>query len=371
MQVRYLPMALLIGLAIAIAGPAVGAEIVQPRGLIRESAVVSFGHSGQAPLKLDGVVTRPAVERRSPLVVINHGSPRNSADLVGTTPAWANAIANEFARRGSAVAVVTRRGYGSSEGRFSEGYGTCKKADFTRAGLASAADVSQIIRHFQREPYVDAGRVLVVGVSAGGLASIATASLALPGVLGALNFAGGRGSTSADFVCSPEALVDAYRTYGKSVRVPTLWIYSENDHFFGPALAHKMFAAFQEAGGMGELTIAPPFGNDGHRLIFDPTRWHGLADEFLQRLGLPNVLPKLPPPRGASEKMLQEFARYAATPNYEKAFVIGANGRFRWVSRRKTAEDAIADALGDCGAGCRPYAVDDTLAGTAERTPGQ
>ena len=42
--------------------------------------------------------------------------------------------------------------------------------------------------------------------------------------------------------------------------------------------------------------------------------------------------------------MLQEFARYAATPNYEKAFVIGANSRFTWVSGRKTSEDAVADA---------------------------
>jgi hypothetical protein len=130
-----------------------------------------------------------------------------------------------------------------------------------------------------------------------------------------------------------------------------------------------MFAAFRDAGGVGELKIAPPFGRDGHALIFDPTQWHGLADDFLLRLGLPNALPRLPPPSGVSEKMLQEFARYAATPNYEKAFVVGGNGRFTWVSRRKTADDAINDALKGCGAECRPYAIDDTLVEETERRP--
>jgi dienelactone hydrolase len=367
MQLRHLSATLLLVLAVAVPGPIASAEIVQPRGLIRESVVVPFPASGQAPLNLDGLVTRPAVEGRRPLAVINHGSPRSSADVVATTPSWANSIANEFARRGSVVAVVTRRGYGHSEGHYAEGYGTCERADYTHAGLASAADIRQIIGYFRAQPYVDANHVLVVGVSAGGFASIATASLTLPGVIGALNFAGGRGSPAADRVCSPDALVEAYRTYGKTARVPTLWIYAENDHFFGPELARRMFAAFHDAGGAGQLKIAPPFGSDGHGLIFDPTRWHGLADEFLERLEMPNALPRLPPPSGATEKMREEFARYAATPYYEKAFAVGDHGRFRWVRRRNTAEDAIADALKGCGAECRPYAVDDTLAEETER----
>jgi dienelactone hydrolase len=205
MQIRCLSAKLLLVLAVVFPGPIAGAEIVQPRGLIRESAVVPFAAPGQAPLNLDGLVTRPAVAGRSPLVVINHGSPRSSADVVGTTPGWANNIANEFARRGSAVAVVTRRGYGHSEGHYAESYGTCERADYTHARLASAADIRQIIGYFRAQPYVDADRMLVAGVSAGGFASIATASLAPPGVIGALNFAGGRGSPSADRVCSPDA----------------------------------------------------------------------------------------------------------------------------------------------------------------------
>jgi pimeloyl-ACP methyl ester carboxylesterase len=96
----------------------------------------------------------------------------------------------------------------------------------------------------QSRPDIDPTRALLLGVSAGGFASIAAASLHPAGVVGVVNFAGGRGSVSADNVCNPEDLVAAYSAYGRAVRVPSLWIYARNDLFFGPELAQRMFAAF-------------------------------------------------------------------------------------------------------------------------------
>ena len=57
------------------------------------------------------------------------------------------------------------------------------------------------------------------------------------------------------------------RKFGQQSRLPTLWVYAENDKYFGPALAKRMHSAFVSAGGAAELVIAPPFGKDGHSLL--------------------------------------------------------------------------------------------------------
>jgi hypothetical protein len=43
-----------------------------------------------------------------------------------------------------------------------------------------------------------------------------------------------------------------------------LWIYAENDSYFGPELTKRMHNAFTAAGGDAEYHLLPAFGNDGH-----------------------------------------------------------------------------------------------------------
>src|SRR5258706_10829249 len=109
------------------------------------------------------------------------------------------------------------------------------------------------------QPYVDGGRVMLIGISAGGFASITAAAQQTPGVVAVLNFAGGRGSDAPDSVCSPDVLVQAYGELGHTVRVPALLLYAQNDHFFGPALAQRFFARFTAARGT-RTVLAPPAG---------------------------------------------------------------------------------------------------------------
>jgi hypothetical protein len=63
-----------------------------------------------------------------------------------------------------------------------------------------------------------------------------------------------------------------------------LWIYSENDTYFGPALAKRMHEAYTAAGGKADLHVLPPFGSDGHFLI-DAAEgvplWEPLVSRFL------------------------------------------------------------------------------------------
>jgi dienelactone hydrolase len=370
---RRPPLASAVIAAVAIAilcGPC-AADVVQPRGLVRELISVPFMQSDGQTLSLEAIVARPAASGRFPLVLISHGSPRRIAEAKKRDLHWADWIADDFARRGWVAVTVLRRGYGHSGGAVDDGYGTCNLPNYPGAGLATAQDIVQSVRYFQKQAYVDPSRVLLVGVSAGGFGSIAAASLAPAGLVAVVNFAGGRGSTSANVVCKPDELVDAYSGFGRTVRVPSLWVYSENDHFFGPDLARRMFAAFRSSGAPAELLIAPPYEREGHSLIFGQPLWRDAVYDFLKRNRLPFVAPTLAPPPQATAEMVQAFTDYLATPDYEKAFVVGAGGYYGWASGYDNVEDALAAAREDCEKHCDVvYAIDDTLAdaGTASRT---
>jgi len=54
--------------------------------------------------------------------------------------------------------------------------------------------------------------------------------------------------------------------------VPMLWIYIENDTFFGPALSKRMHDAFTAAGGNAEYHLVPPFGYEGYWFVGSPER---------------------------------------------------------------------------------------------------
>src|SRR5258707_133292 len=81
-----------------------------------------------------------------------------------------------------------------------------------------------------------------------------------------------------------ERLVEATAAFGRTSRVRMLWIYIENDTFFGPDLSKRMHAAFTAAGGRAEYHLMPPFGNEGHFFIGSPDAiplWSPLVAKFL------------------------------------------------------------------------------------------
>ena len=92
---------------------------------------------------------------------------------------------------------------------------------------------------------VSTNGMIAVGVSAGGFASLALTADPPPGLAAAINFAGGRGSRADNDVCDEDALVRAFATLGKTSRIPTLWIYAQNDKFFrartGAPNAHRLY----------------------------------------------------------------------------------------------------------------------------------
>ena len=109
----------------------------------------------------------------------------------------------------------------------------------------------------------------------------------MPGVVGVVNFAGGRGSTGPDEVRDANNLVDSFLTYGKTFRVPTIWLYAENDLYFGPELAQRFLAAFKSGGARVNFVALPAWGEDGHSsFLRAQDNWIDAVYEFLQKIGL-------------------------------------------------------------------------------------
>jgi dienelactone hydrolase len=218
-----------------------------------------------------------------PLIVLSHGSPRDEADRKNFGPDTLSDQARAFVRRGAAVAVPIRRGFGGN-GVLRDMYqGNCSRPNYYDAGLVSAGDIGAAIRIVAKQPEIDAKRVVLVGHSAGGFASIAAATREK--ILGVVGFAPGRGSLEPDkVICKPQ-LLSALARYGHASHAPELWIYSENDHFFGPELAKQFYDRFTKAGGQATFVAAPSWGQEGHAYIEAISSWQPDVDAFLKKIG--------------------------------------------------------------------------------------
>src|SRR5215831_12034750 len=214
-----------------------------------------------------------------PLVVMNHGVSLNAKERSFFPLVEFRDAAFWFARQGYMVVAPVGPGYGGGGfdvperglfGPFFSHVGPCDKPNFRGAGLAIATLDSWIIDYMIAQKAVQPEKVIVVGQSAGGWGAIALSSLNPSSVRAIITFAAGRGGRvvgKPNNNCAADKLVEATREFGSTSRIPMLWIYSENDTYFGPDLAKRMHAAFTGAGGNAEFHMLPPFGSDGHFMI--------------------------------------------------------------------------------------------------------
>ena len=231
-------------------------------------------------------VFRPAGQGPFPLAIISHGSPPDASRRPGMDVPTFAAASNWLLQRGYMVALPLRRGYGETGGPWRENYGSCSNPDYYHAGLVTAEDIQAAVGYFRNRPEVARDRVLLIGQSAGGWGSIATASRNPAGVIAVLNFAGGRGGNPRTGNCTPQRLVHAAGRYGATARIPSLWLYSANDKFFAPDLSRKMFDAFVRAGGKADYIALPAFGADGHEVFVDGRAlWQPPVETFLATIG--------------------------------------------------------------------------------------
>ena len=206
-----------------------------------------------------------------PAIVIQHGRASNRRTLPWR---WRMIMQARFwTRRGFAVFVPTRLGYGE----------TGLHPDPEIAGRCDAPELKPMIRVLtdqntaaiefaRRKPWVDPDRVLLLGQSLGGLASLATGAVRLPGVAGIINFAGGFGGRPDRLrnPCAPERLAAILGEIGTAATVPSLWIYAENDQLWGadwPRDWHRAYVgngADPQRTSSAEFHMLPAIGVEGH-----------------------------------------------------------------------------------------------------------
>jgi len=328
----------------------------------------------------DIVIThfRPDGEGPFPLVVISHG--RDSKTRAQMARARFESAARYFVRKGFAVAVPTRLGYSETAALGDpEASGICDKARFAPALEASSSEIEASVIRMQQERWVQANHVLLLGQSVGGISTVAAASRNIPGMLAAINFAGGHGGDPEKHPgvpCNPKTLEAVFDTFGQKAHVPMLWIYTENDQYFSPTYSRSWHATYVTAGGKAEYRLLPAFRENGHTLFANGNDlWQPIVDTWLAGFGFsrPGVLARPPinpntrvdeadrVPYLSAKSKDTGYADFLAKPA-PRAFAINAKGNWGWASGE---DDLLSRALANCqkksGVPCKLYAVDNDV----------
>jgi len=187
-----------------------------------------------------------------------------------------------------------------------------------------------------------------------------------------IDFAGARGSYAPDHVCSPNRLVDAFALFGQTARIPALWVFAENDHFFNPDLARRLFSAYTAGGAPARFQLMAPFGEDGHSLLSraPPELWWPPVEAFLASLHLPTAATvKLPPPIPLAAPQVNDacvayFREYVEARTDAKAFAVNPDGHCGFKINARSADEARDEAMRLCsnrGRDCTLYASGQAL----------
>lgn len=233
-----------------------------------------------------------------PLVIYLHGRAGTDARRAELDYPIPVGHGNYWLRKGVAVVAPVRPGYGQTGGPDVENSGSRWKGntcvadpDFTRAATNARRTALATYQWALRQPWVRKDRILIEGQSVGGMTAVATAALNLPGVVGIVNFAGGGGGypeVSPGKSCKPGNLTETYRQFGRQARRPSLWLYAQNDQYWGPDMPRAWHQAYKAGGSDAVLIQTGPLeGRDGHQLLLHGGRmWAPPLDAFVRRVGL-------------------------------------------------------------------------------------
>lgn len=257
------------------------------------------------PLSIDGsvrqVVThiyRPQGAGPFPLIIFSHGRAPRQADREKLQSPVLVGHANYWLRKGVAVVAPVRPGYGETGGADREHSATRWKngvcvadPDFTRVARKGSEVVAAVHAWTIQQPWVRKDRILLEGQSMGGLTTVAASALNLGGVIAEVNFSGGSGGSpdvSPGKSCKAENLTRTYAELGRLVKVPSLWLYAENDQFWGAEEPRRWHQAFKAGGSDIEFIQTGPLpDHDGHALLnYGGRMWAVPLDAFVHKVGL-------------------------------------------------------------------------------------
>lgn len=346
------------------------AEHQQIDGLIREPLTLSVTLSNGQPAVLDAFVTRPVGNKPLPVVLITNGTTGTAEfDRWTLNPNRYASTAIAFARHGYAAVVVLRQGYGQSSGAAEYTGHSCMQPFHLQAGEQDVQNMVAALGAVRRNSWASVDNAMLVGMSAGGFAVIATGATNPPGVKAIINFDGGRGAIDGKSLCDKTGLMKAYAQYGKTATIPSLWLYAQNDKSFSPEMGKAMFDAYQQGKKNAQFVVMPPYGKDGHVFMDSAPEsfWWQTVAAFLEQhhqplqeiAALPVVHLVDPPALNVAGK--KAFADYQTTQRYEKAFASDPQGDWGAAYWARNSDEAAATALKICSSQQRSGAPTCTL----------
>jgi len=240
----------------------------------------NFTNNPKFEQKITVTIWRDDAIKKAPYLLFSHGR-------AGTDHEKRNS--EYFVSKGFTVILPTRIGYGVSGGPDADYSGACGNKNYLEARKVAIDQSKQVLNHVFDFSYIDKTKGIVVGQSVGGFTTIGLSAENISGLKGAINFAGGDGGDpikSAEKPCGDYLIKDTFAKYGASNKVPTLWLYSVNDKFWGEQLPKDWFAAFQKAGGKGQFISLPAYKEDGHSIFRgDLNAWKNDFEKFIKEIG--------------------------------------------------------------------------------------
>ena len=280
---------LVLCLAIACQSAAAAA-----REVVKIPKVDAFG----GEVQMLSAVFLPKGSGPFPVLLYSHGRSATIAERLRTRVADEHGYVRYFLRKGFAVVAPVRPGYGETGGEDREDagvridvFGNCwGRPAFARSAAAAADAVLATLAWIRTQPWADAKRIVLAGASMGGLASIATAARNPDGVVGYINFSGGTGGAgnrAPEHSCGAADMRELMASYGATTHVPSLWLYAENDLFWGAEWPRTWYRAYLREGERREFVMTEPVpGTDGHQLLARGAwLWMRPVERFLGELG--------------------------------------------------------------------------------------
>lgn len=249
----------------------------------------NFTNNPKFEQKITVTIWRDDAIKKAPYLLFSHGRAGTDQERGKFGRSSEKRNSEYFVSKGFTVILPTRIGYGVSGGPDADYSGACGNKNYLEARKVAIDQSKQVLNHVFDFSYIDRTKGIVVGQSVGGFTTIGLSAENISGLKGAINFAGGDGGDpikSAEKPCGDYLIKDTFAKYGASNKVPTLWLYSVNDKFWGEQLPKEWFAAFQKAGGKGQFISLPAYKEDGHSIFRgDLNAWKNDFEKFIKEVG--------------------------------------------------------------------------------------
>ncbi len=322
---------------------------------------------------------KPPGDGPFPAVIMNHG--RDSNQRANPARYRYSDVARYWLRRGVAVFVTTRLGYGDSGmEQDPEFTGPCDAKQYDAAAAVTNVQTLATVDFAIKQPWVNPNKIILMGQSMGGFATVVAMGAKHPSVIAGINFAGGSGGDAVNRKANPCGYHRVATTFEKAAKAnggstPMLWLYSENDNYWGPDIPRKWHAAYTGAGGKAEFAAFGPVSTDGHSLLAKGMPlWRPVLDQFITTLGIaPPQATGAPPASGfasindASKIPLVKqdvkdsgYARFLAL-DLPRAMAIGPKGEWAFFSGDHVIQRTLERCAQTAKTACKLYAVDDSV----------